>query len=51
VDIKERIRERRFKELTTEDFLKAENELDGGEAEWIDQNEGQPDDGTVNYTD
>ena len=28
VDIKERIRERRFKELTMEDFLKAEDELD-----------------------
>ncbi|KAJ3455051.1 hypothetical protein MRS44_013651 [Fusarium solani] len=28
VDIKERIQERRFKELTMEDFLKAEDELD-----------------------
>jgi hypothetical protein len=28
VDIKERIQERRFKELTIEDFLKAEDKLD-----------------------
>ena len=50
VDI-ERIRERRLKELTVEDFIKAEDEPDGGEAKWTDQKEGQPDDGAMDCTD
>jgi hypothetical protein len=33
VDIKDRIQERRFKELTAEDFIRAEEQLDGGRAE------------------
>ncbi|KAF3361107.1 hypothetical protein VdG1_04695, partial [Verticillium dahliae VDG1] len=51
VDIKDRIQERRLKELAVEDFLKAEDELDGGEAQWMDQMEGQPDDGTMDCAD
>ncbi|KAJ0131923.1 hypothetical protein HZ326_24988 [Fusarium oxysporum f. sp. albedinis] len=33
VDINDKIQERRFKELTAEDFVRAEEQLDGGRAE------------------
>ncbi|EXK82237.1 hypothetical protein FOQG_13375 [Fusarium oxysporum f. sp. raphani 54005] len=33
VDIKDRIQERRTKELTAEDFIRTEEHLDGGRAE------------------
>ncbi|RKK19128.1 hypothetical protein BFJ66_g15794 [Fusarium oxysporum f. sp. cepae] len=33
VDINDKIQERKFKELTAEDFVRAEEQLDGGRAE------------------